>query len=376
MTATRRHFLHTAAVAGGGLSLGLLGCSGRGTGEVRRARNPLRILILGGTGFIGPHQVEYALKRGHTLTLFNRGRTNPHLFPDVEKLRGDRVTGELDALRGREWDVVIDNPATVPRWIREAAGILKDVTKQYVHVSTLSVYSDNSIIGLDESGPLATVEDPTAEEVTGATYGGLKVLCEQEAEKAYPGRATVVRPGLIVGPGDTSDRFTYWPARIDRGGEVLAPGNPSDVVQIIDARDLAEWMIHIVEESIYGIFNATGPEEPLPMGEMLTGIRDAISSEATFTWVDYEFLQQHRVMPWSHMPVWFPPTEEMKGFSRFDCSRALSEGLKFRPLAETARDTLAWHKTRPEEVRTNMRAGLPAERETEVLEAWHGRGGR
>lgn len=373
MSPTRRTFIHEAAVAGGAISLGLVGCSKSSGGKVRMAKQPLRILILGGTGFIGPHQVRYAIARGHTITLFNRGRTNPHLFPEIEKLRGDR-NDNLEALKEREWDVVIDNPASIPRWVRQSAELLQAAAKSYMFVSSLSVYSDNSIIDQDESGPVATIDDPTIEQVTGETYGALKALCEQEAEKAFPGRATVIRPGLIVGPGDPSDRFTYWPVRIDRGGEVLAPGEPSDVVQIIDARDLGEWMIHLVEKSVFGVFNATGPEEPLPMGDMLTGIRDAIDSDATFTWVNYEFLQEHGVRPWSQMPVWYPPVEGMEGFSRFDCSRALTEGLKFRPLGETARDTLEWHKTRPEEQQTRMRTGLPADREAEVLEAWHNRG--
>jgi len=375
MSTTRRDFIHTTIVAGGALSLGMLGCSSRRSGEVRPAKNPLRILILGGTGFIGPHQVRYALQRGHTITLFNRGRTNPHLFPEVEKLRGDR-NDDLTALEGREWDVVIDNPTMIPRWVRQSAGLLEDAAGQYLFISTLSVYSDNSIIDQDETGPLATINDPTVEEVTGATYGPLKVLCEQEAENAFPGRATIIRPGLIVGPGDPSDRFTYWPVRVDRGGEVLAPGEPSDPVQFIDARDLGEFVISTVENSHYGIYNATGPEEPLPMGDMLVGIREGLEADATFTWVDADFLDEHGVRPWSHMPVWFPLREGMEGFSRFDCSRALAKGLTFRPLAVTARDTLEWHKTRPEEQQSRMRTGLSAEREAEVLEAWYSRGDR
>lgn len=370
---TRRDFLQTTAIAGGGLSLGLAGCSNSENSGIRRARNPLNILILGGTSFIGPAQVEYALARGHTITLFNRGRTNPHLFPEVEKLRGDR-NNDIEALKGREWDVVIDNHPSIPRWVRMTAELLKDSARQYVFVSSLSVYSDNSIIGQDENGPVATIDDPTIEQITGATYGALKALCEQEAEKAFPGRATNIRPGLIVGPGDRSDRYTYWPVRIDRGGEVLAPGDPLDPVQVIDVRDLGEWMILMVEESVFGVFNATGPEKPLPIGDMLGSIKKAIGSDATFTWVNADFLQEQRVQPWSHMPVWFPPRGNMAGFGRFDCSRAIAAGLTFRPHEITARDTLEWHKTRPEEERTNLRAGLSAEREAEVLQAWHDRG--
>jgi len=369
---TRRDFIQTTAIAGGGLGLGLAGCA-KSEGGVRRARKPLRILILGGTSFIGPAQVEYALARGHTITLFNRGRTNTHLFPEVEKLLGDR-DNDIDALRDREWDVVLDNHPSIPRWVRMTAELLRDSVGHYVFVSSLSAYADFSVIGQDENGPAATIDDPTIEQVTGATYGGLKALCEQEAEKAFPGRATNIRPGLIVGPGDRSDRYTYWPVRIDRGGEVLAPGDPLDPVQVIDVRDLGEWMIHVAEESIFGLFNATGPEEPMPIGDMMTTIREAIGSEATFTWVNADFLQAQRVMPWSHMPVWSPPRDGMEGFGRFDCSKAVAAGLTYRPHEITARDTLAWHKTRPEEERTRMRAGLPAEREAEVLAAWHDRG--
>ncbi|MFC1545095.1 twin-arginine translocation signal domain-containing protein, partial [Gemmatimonadota bacterium] len=332
---TRRNFIQTTAITGGALSLGLAGCAKSDGERAGRARNPLKILILGGTSLIGPSQVEYALARGHTVTLFNRGRTNTHLFPEVEKLVGDR-DNDIEALKGREWDVVLDNHPSIPRWVRMTAELLKDSVQQYVFVSSLSVYSDNSIIGMDENGPVATIDDPTIEQVTGATYGALKVLCEQEAERAFPGRATNIRPGLIVGPGDSSDRYTYWPVRIDRGGEVLAPGDPLDPVQIIDTRDLGEWMIHLVENSTYGLFNATGPEKPLPIGEMLGSIKEGIGSDATFTWVNADFLQEQRIRAWSDMPAWVPPRDGMEGFGRFDCSRAIAAGLTFRPHEITA----------------------------------------
>lgn len=370
MTQTRREFLATAAAAGGALAVS------------RSPANPrpdpgaaaLRILILGGTGFLGPHQVRYALSRGHAITLFNRGRTNPQLFPEVEKLRGDR-DNDLEALKGREWDVVIDNSASVPRWVRQSAQLLEGSVDRYLFVSSISVYSDNSIVGMDESGPIATIPDtePEPEKVNGQTYGPMKAMCEQEAEKAFPSRTTIVRPGLIVGPGDTSDRFTYWPVRIDRGGEVLAPGNPTDPVQIVDVRDLAGWMIRMLEDGHTGVHNATGPESPLSMGEMLYGIRAVTTGEISFTWVDADFLAAHRVRPWSHMPTWIPPREGMEGFSRVDCSRAIDNGLTFRPLAATARDTIDWFKTLPAERQERMRAGLPPQREAEVLTAWRER---
>jgi 2'-hydroxyisoflavone reductase len=365
--------------AGGALSLGLVRCANPGERGDAKAPKPLRILILGGTKFIGPPMVEYALQRGHEVTLFNRGKTNPELFPDVEKLRGDREN-DLESLKGRQWDAVIDNSASVPLWVRDSAGLLKDAASLYLFTSSISVYSDNSIPGMDESGPLAVLEDPAAAEeitsvrqVTGANYGALKALCEQEAQKAFGEGAIIVRPGLIVGPMDPSDRFTYWPVRIDRGGEVLAPNDPTDPVQIIDARDLANWYIKLVEEGRTGVYNATGPESPLPIGQMLERIESAIEGQANFTWVDADFLAQHEVQAWMHMTTWVPPRDGYEGFSRTDCSKAIAAGLTFRPLEETARDTLVWWKTLDEERRANPRAGLPADKEAEVLAAWHAR---
>lgn len=334
------------------------------------AAKPLRILILGGTGFIGPNQVRYALARGHKVSVFNRGKTNPGELPaGVEHLEGDR-NGKLDSLKGKTWDAVIDNPTTLPRWVRDAAAVLKGNVQHYMFISTISVYADNSKPGADESGPLNKLEDPTVEQITGETYGGLKALAEAEAEKAFPGRTTIVRPGLIVGPGDNSDRFTYWPVRIARGGEVLAPGNPNDPVQFIDARDLGEWTIRLVEQKAYGIFNATGPEHPLTMAEMLYGIKAVTTAGAQFTWVPAEFLEEQKVGPWMDMPVWIPPAGEMAGFGSRSIKRALAAGLTFRSLADTAAATLEWANARPAERKAKPRAGITAEREAEVLAAW------
>jgi 2'-hydroxyisoflavone reductase len=350
---------------------------------------PKRLLVLGGTGFIGPHMVEYALSRGHSVTIFNRGRTNTHLFPDVEKLVGDR-NDDLRALDGREWDVVLDNHATLPRWVRQTAQLLKDSAKQYIHVSTISVYDGESTsmggerdaepgsaeedrLRIDEDSKLATLpEGYEGEEVTGQSYGPFKVMAEQEARRAFPGRATIVRPGLIVGPGDPTDRFTYWPVRIDRGGNVLVPGDGLDSVQFIDVRDLTEWIVRLAEDGITGTFNATGPASRLSMAEMVYGIRAATSSPVRFTWVDSEFLAEHEVQPWSHMPVWIPA--DKLSFVRID--RALEKGLTFRPLAVTARDTIDWHQTRPLEQRNSMRTGLEPEREAQLLEEWRTRTSR
>jgi 2'-hydroxyisoflavone reductase len=334
------------------------------------AAKPLRILILGGTGFTGPHQVRYAVARGHKVTVFNRGKTNPGVLPDgVEHLEGDR-NGNLESLKGRTWDAVIDNPSTLPRWVRDAAQLLKDSAQHYVFISTISVYKDNSVPEADESGETLTLEDPTVETVNGETYGGLKALAEKEAEKAFPGRTTVIRPGLIVGPGDNSDRFTYWPVRIARGGEVLAPGNPTDRVQIIDARDLGEWTIRVVEQKAFGTFNATGPAHPMTIAEMLYGIKAVTTAGAQFTWVPASFLEEQKVAPWMEMPVWIPPAGDMAGFGSRNINKALAAGLTFRPLADTAEATLAYYETLSAERKQKPRAGLAPQKEAEVLAAW------
>ena len=343
------------------------------------APKPLRILILGGTGFTGPFQVKYALARGHKVTVFNRGKTHPGELPEgVEQLIGDR-NGKLDALKGRKWDVVIDNPTMLPKWVHDAAEILKGNVDRYVFISTISVYANNSKPGMDETAPLAKYEGKDAMKETRDTviaskfalYGPLKALSEKEVEKWFPGKSLIIRPGLIVGPGDETDRFTYWPVRIDRGGEVLAPGDPSDPVQFIDARDLAEWTIRMVEQGATGIYNATGPATPLTIGGMLEGIKSALGSDAKFTWVPADFLEKEKVAPWSDMPVWVPPSGEDGGLGAVSIKRALDKGLTFRPLAVTARDTLAWFKSRPKERQEKLGAGVAPEREAEVLADWH-----
>jgi 2'-hydroxyisoflavone reductase len=367
---TRRHFIKVSAA--GAFALGV-----RSTSLfAEKAVKPLRILILGGTGFTGPYQVRYALGRGHKITTFNRGKTHPGELPaEVEQLVGDR-NGKLDALKNRQWDVVIDNPTTLPAWVRDAAQVLKGNVDRYVFTSTISVYTDPPAAGVDENSPLQKYDGPdpykeTLEAMRAGgfkTYGPLKVLSEKEAEKWFPGKTLIIRPGLIVGPRDESDRFTYWPVRIDRGGEVLAPGTPDDPVQFIDGRDLAEWTIRMAENRETGIYNATGPAKPLGVSGMLNGIKDAEKSRATFTFVRYDFLKQQKVEAWSDMPVW---AGDELGLSRTKIDRALSKGLTFRPLGDTARDTLAWFKSLPQDRQSKMRAGLTPERESEVLTAWH-----
>lgn len=346
--------------------------------ETTKAPKPLRILILGGTGFTGPFQVRYALARGHKVTVFNRGKSHPGELPEgVEQLIGDR-DGQLEALKDRTWDVAIDNPTSVPVWVRDAAQVLKGNVDRYVFISTISVYGDNSKPN-DETSALAKYEGADPMKETRETliasqfklYGPLKALSEAEAEKWFPQKTLIIRPGLIVGPGDQTDRFTYWPVRIDRGGEVMAPGAPDDPVQFIDARDLAEWTIRMVENGETGIYNATGPAEQLGVGGMLDGIRTALKSDASFTWVSAEFLEEQKVAPWMEMPVWVPPTSEDGALSRTSIKKALEKGLTFRPLDVTARETLAWFKTLSAERQAQLHAGLKPEREKEVLEAWH-----
>ena len=386
MATSRRNFLKLSAIAGGSVGLGLIpGAKGfsevlNGTlGSTGKAPKSLRILILGGTGFTGPHQVRYALSRGHKVTVFNRGKTHPGELPkEAEQLIGDR-NGQLDALKGRTWDVAIDIPTSIPVWVRDAAQILKGNVDRYVFISTISVYSDNSKPGMDETGPLAKYEGTDAMKETQATlkasnyrlYGPLKALSEAEAEKWFPGKALIIRPGLIVGPGDESDRFTYWPVRLARGGEILAPGDPTDPVQFIDARDLAEWTIRMVEQGTTGIFNATGPKSTLTIGQMLAGIQEVTRADARLTWADADFLAAQKVSPWGDMPVWVPPKGDSAGFARISIAKALSKGLTFRSVPDTTKATLDWFRAQPAERQTKLRAGIKPEREVEVLAAWH-----
>lgn len=386
MSTNRRKFLKLSAMAGGAAGLGLWpGASdltrsfGEAFGATSGKAKPMNILILGGTGFTGPFQVKYALSRGHKVTVFNRGKTHPGELPkEAEQLIGDR-NGQLDALKGRKWDVVIDIPTTLPVWVRDAAQILQGNVDRYIFVSTISVYADVSKPNSDETTPLLKYQGADAMKETQATlrasnfglYGPLKALSEAEAEKWFPGKALIVRPGLIVGPGDESDRFTYWPVRVERGGEVLAPGNPTDPVQFIDARDLAEWIIRMAEQGTTGIFNATGPKEKMTIGAMLDGIKKATKSNAQFTWADADFLASEKVRPWADMPVWVPPRGDSMGFSTISIKKALDKGLTFRSIGDTTQATLEWFKKQPAERQAKLRAGITAERETAVLAAWH-----
>jgi 2'-hydroxyisoflavone reductase len=306
--------------------------------------------------------VAIALNRGHDVTLFNRGQADPGLFPDAEELVGDR-DGELGVLAGRRWDAVVDTCGYVPRVVRESATLLSNSVDRYVFVSTLSVYHDFTAPGVNEDSPLAALDDETVEEITADTYGGLKVLCERAVQDEIPGRTLITRPGLIVGPYDPSDRFTYWPARIERGGEVLAPGRPERQVQFIDARDLARWTLYLIKKGATGVFNATGPAEAITMKELLATCRLVAGHGGECTWVTEEFLTDEGVAPYSDMPLWIPCEDDT-----VDCSRAQSSGLTYRPLSDTVRDTLEWHRSRGSDY--TLRAGLSTDRESDLLQRW------
>jgi len=327
----------------------------------------MKLLILGGTIFLGRHLVYAALSRDHEVTLFNRGQHNANLFPAVEKLRGDR-DGNLIALEDRQWDAVIDTCGYVPRIVQASAELLASAVGQYTFISSISVYADVSKPGIDEEGKLGVLEDETVEEVSGGAYGPLKALCEQAVEAIFPGRTLNIRPGLIVGPYDPSDRFTYWPSCIARGGEVLAPGPGQKPVQIIDVRDLAEWIIGLIESRVSGVYNATGPSYRLTMQDLLELCRTVLGSETIITWVDEEFLLKAGVEPWMDLPLWVAGDED-SGMLAVNVEKAISANLTFRPLEETIRDTYHWTKSLPAD--HQWRAGLTPDREQELLTTWH-----
>lgn len=330
------------------------------------------LLILGGTLFVGREIVEAALARGHRVTLFHRGTTNAALFPDVEHLHGDR-DGGLAALEGRRWDAVIDTCGYVPRIVGASARLLTQAVSHYTFISSMSVYADHSTPGTDESGAVGTLTDPADETFNGETYGPLKALCERAVDNAFSGDILHIRPGLIVGPHDPTDRMTWWTRRIARGGDVLAPGDPEACVQIVDARDLAAWTVRSVEAKATGVFNAVGPSTGLTFGRMLEACRGVIGGDARLTWVEEAFLLDRDVQPWTELPVWVPAT--MAGFMRINASRAHAAGLTFRPLEDTIRDLRAWDlatplEARPEKPGLKFKVGMTPEREAELLAEW------
>jgi len=336
----------------------------------------MRVLIVGGTVFVGRWLVHAALDRGHDVTIFTRGRHNMDGCPQIEKLIGDRNT-DVGALSGRSWDLVIDTCGYVPGGVAQVMGALdRERTGHYTFVSSVSAYADIPVSGIDESGPLAEINDDQVQEAeqmaTGARpvgqtygewYGALKVRCERAAEAAMPGRVLVVRPGLIVGPYDYMDRFTYWVRRVAEGGRVLAPGRPDRRVRVIDARDLAGWMVRMAEAHVTGVFNASGAEDALTMSTLLETCRRVSGADAEFVWVDDRIVLERGIAPWSELPLWIPA--EHNGIFEARNDKAIAAGLTFRPLADTARDTLEWDRTRPHDV--PLRAGLSPERERALL---------
>lgn len=328
----------------------------------------MKLLLLGGPRFLGHHVIEAALARGHEVTLFNRGRTSPEAFQELERLQGDR-DGGLDVLRGRRWDAVVDTCGYDPRVVADSCEVLSGGVGRYCFVSTISVLADASVPGQDETAPVARLAEGADRTMTPETYGALKAGCEEAAAAVLGERLLVVRPGLIVGPLDPTDRFTWWPVRLARGGEVLAPGGPDCPTQFVDVRDLAAFLVSCLERDLHGTYHATGPVPPTTLGRVLETCRRAVGSEAALTWVPEEFLSRHGVQAWMEMPLWVP--RDAEGMVRVDVSRAVAAGLTFRDVAETARDTLAWHRRRPGSGR--LEAGLPEAREREVLEAWRER---
>ena len=321
----------------------------------------MNILILGGTVFMGIQLVNYAQKRNHNVTLFNRGKRNPDIFPDVEKLFGDR-NSDLAPLNGRKFDAVIDTCGHVPGIVRKSAELLKDNTDNYTFISSISAYSDFSKHGQDESGETCKITDGNIEEMTMENYGAMKVLCENVVSEVFGDRALNIRPGLIVGENDWSDRFTYWIHRIDQGGKVLAPDGKKDRVQFIDVKDLSEWTIKMAEGKKSGLYNATGPDYKLTFEEFINTCQKVTGGKAEIIWAKEKFLLDENITPWMELPMWV--TEADQGINNMDISKAIKDGLTFRPLEETLMDTLKFDKSRKD---YTLRAGLKPERETEVI---------
>lgn len=408
MMTTRREFLASSAavLAAAPFLPGALAAADSAV----QASKPLRILILGGTGFLGPACTESAIARGHSVTQFNSGRTEerrravgrPSVVPSgVEQLYGNRDPnktaddrrneGKADApkdpnspkglsqLEGKKWDAVIDTSGYFPRMVKASAQLLAPNVRQYVFISTISVYKSESVPSAEESAPLATLDDPATEEMGKdyANYGGGKALCEKAAEAAMPGRVINLRPGYMVGPRDTSGRFIYWPVRASLGGTMAVPGSPADPIQLIDVRDVADWIVHCIENRIVGIYNVTGPDKELSMRGMVEGVRKGVGSEVSFTWIDNHFLETHSISQ-DKFPLYAPPAGENAGFHRRSIASALARGLKFRPLSETAKATLDWYQSLPPGIQAGVApqfAKRPNEEpwldtEKHLLEAW------
>lgn len=321
--------------------------------------------MLGGTAFVGRGFVEAALARGHEVTLFNRGQRNPGLFSELEQIHGDRAV-DITGLAGRKWDAVFDSSGYFPRVVGMSASLLAESVEQYLFISSVAVIKDAEPAGQNEDTELAELDGPVVEEITGESYGPLKALCEREVQARFGERALIVRPGLIVGPNDHTDRFSYWPIRMQRGGKALVPDLKDQPVQIIDVRDLCEWCVRLLEAKAVGAYYATGPASPLRAEEMF--LQSAAGTSAELVWVSPNFLEEQKVQPWSDLPLVISFDGSSQGMLQIDVSKAINAGLDFRPLAETVRDIVVWHETRGHEY--VLKAGLAAEREAELLAAW------
>jgi len=367
VTSNRRTFIK-AGLLGGAAAVAGVPMTAR-AGDHEAEAKPLSILVLGGTGFIGPHMVREALRRGHSVTLFNRGRTNDALFPDLETIKGDR-DGGLDGLKGRRWDAVVDNSGYVPRHVQDSARLLAGNTNRYLYISSVSVYRDFNIQNNEQSA-LATIADESIEEVTGETYGALKALCEQRAAKEIDAsRLTILRPTYIAGPGDHTDRFSYWPVRTRKGGEMIWPGSKTDTIQVIDVRDLANYTVHCLEQNVAGTYNMAAPPGAYTMGELLEDCRAVSAADVEPVWIDEEFAYEQGLIGGRELPTWHPSTGPSAAGGSFSATAAKKAGLQNRPERETLRDILAWWDTLPAERTAKLRAGLDASREAELIAAW------
>src|SRR5580698_6502805 len=361
---SRRHLLQL--VAG-------LAASGVLPRSIAAATRSQTLLILGGTGFIGPHLTREALRLGWKVTHFNRGKRAPEGVADVETLLGDR-NGQIDALRGRKWDVVIDDTGQIPKYVKMSADLLAPNVGYCLFISSISAYASFTKPN-DESSPVGHLADPNIDKTTNETYGPMKALCEQYSMEAFKGRASVVRPGYIVGPLDGSDRFTYWPVRASKGGEMMAPGTPHDPIQVIDVRDLAAWMMQLAQRRTTGYFNAVSPPRAFTMGDVIKASVDASPAAGTkVTWVPEDFMATQCKVEDIDFPPWSPIGGETAGASLTSTARAQKAGLKIRPLQETVSDTLAWFRTLPPERQAKLRAGIDPQKEADVLKAWHAKG--
>ena len=361
MNRTRRTILKAGAGTAFALAVGRLAAS---------EAAPRTLLILGGTGFIGPHLTEQALARSFRVTHFNRGRRDAEV-ENVETLLGDRK-GQLDSLKGRKWDVVVDNTGYIPKFVKMSADLLAPNTGYCLYISSISAYASFAKPN-DEDSPTGVLENKDQEEITNETYGPMKALCEQYTRDAYGARCSIVRPGYIVGPPDPTDRFTYWPVRVAKGGDMAAPGTAADPIQIVDVRDLVHFMLDLVERRVQGNFNAVTPPDAITMGGLIDTSLRVTGADTKVTWIDEDFLAANLKPEEMNFAPWGPMRGEEAGGSLTGIKRSLAEGLRARPLEDIVRDTLAWHETRPAERKAALRSGLSTTKEAELLAAWRAR---